>query len=354
MTASTSRKIKVLIVDDSAIVRQLLSRFLSMDAEIEVVGAAADAFIAKDLIEKHRPDVMTLDIEMPKMDGLTFLERLMPQYPMPVVIVSSLTEKGGAITLKALQLGAVDFVTKPSARDPGGLGSVVNELCDKIKVAAGVDVKHLKRADYHKPAKCVPQAIGNHTKLIAIGASTGGTEAIRLILRTLPPEVPGIVVVQHMPPGFTALYAKDLNGVADIEVVEGRTGEKVAPGKAIIAPGGQQMRIRPTLRGGYDVECYPGVKVSGHSPSVDVLFDSVAQVVGRYATGILLTGMGRDGAEGLAKMRENGAYTLAQDEKSCVVFGMPKVAIELGAVMHVVPLEEIAGHLLWHLKKGAA
>ena len=354
MTTELPRKIKVLIVDDSAIVRQLLSRALAQDATLEIVGVAADPFIAKEMIERHRPDVITLDVDMPKMDGITFLERLMPQHPMPVVMVSSLTEKGGAITLRALQIGAVDFVTKPSAGAPDGLNSMVNELREKIKVASGVDLRHLKRADYRPPSRSAAPPVASpgykgETRLIAIGASTGGTEAIRRLILSLPLDVPGIVIVQHMPPGFTSLYANDLNALSNLQVVEARTGEKVEPGKVIIARGGEQMQLRPTLRGGFDVECFRGERVNGHCPSVDVLFQSVAREAGRYAAGILLTGMGRDGAEGLAQMRKSGARTIAQDEKSCVVFGMPKAAIELGAAMDVLALEDIAGHLMMNL-----
>ena len=349
MTVMAPPKIKVLIVDDSAVTRQVLERALAVDPAIEIVGKAGNPYVATEMIQQLQPHVMTLDVDMPRMDGITFLAKLMPQYPMPVIMVSSYTHEGGTLTLKALQLGAVDFVTKPASGDPGALESMIGELIAKIKIAALVDVRSLQFATKTRPpALCsrpepaVLPVLHGGKRIIAIGASTGGTEAIRLLVAGLGRHVPGVVVVQHMPPGFTALYAQDLNQLTDLEVIEARTGEIVKPGKVIIARGGDHLRVRPTLRGGFDVECFRGERVNGHCPSVDVLFGSVAREAGKFAVGVLLTGMGRDGAEGLAAMRAAGAHTLAQDEASCVVFGMPKAAIELGAAAQVLPLNEIA------------
>ena len=346
-------KIKVLIVDDSSMVRQIFTQGLSMDTGIEVVGAAADPYIARDMIAKYRPHVLTLDVEMPRMDGVEFLRKLMPQYPIPTIMVSSLTQKGKKITLDALEAGAIDFISKPTSNMSDGLNSMLMELRTKIKIASTANVSHWK----NKKNECLRKisddnnALSETThKIIAIGASTGGTEAIRRVINEMPASSPGIVIVQHMPPGFTKLFAEGLNNTALMQVVEGQTGETVIPGKAIIAPGGMHMTIKRT-GGIYKVECKEGEKVNGHCPSVEVLFQSVAKEVGANAVGAMLTGMGGDGAKGMLEMKKAGAYNLAQNQESSVVFGMPKVAIELGAVNEIIPLNEMASRLTTIIRK---
>lgn len=337
------RKIKVLVVDDSALVRDILSQGLSLDPEIEVVGTASDPYNARDKIVQLKPDVLTLDVEMPRMDGVEFLRRLMPQYPMPVVVVSALTKKGAAVTLDAMEAGAVEVVTKPSADVARGLNEMLSDLRSKVKIAAITNVsawKAMQRAA-ERPLKINSKALAESTdKVIAIGASTGGTEAIRRVLRTLPSATPGIVIVQHMPAGFTKHFADSLNDSCAMEVLEAKTGDRVLPGRALIAPGGQQMIV---VRSGgvYLVQCHPGESVNGHCPSVEVLFDSVAKYVGPNAIGIMLTGMGTDGADGMVAMRKAGARTMAQDEATSVVFGMPRVAFERGGAERLVPLDGI-------------
>jgi two-component system, chemotaxis family, protein-glutamate methylesterase/glutaminase len=335
--------VKVLVVDDSAIVRKVLSEELSRERGIEVVGTAPDPFVARDKIVRLRPDVITLDIEMPRMDGLTFLKKLMRHYPLPVIIVSSLTKKGGKLAMEALSLGALEVISKPSAAYSVGDMSV--QLADKIRAVARVDVRGKMQAQPETPA---PEAVkttralsATTNKIIAIGASTGGTEAIKAVLSGMPPNAPGILVVQHMPAKFTTSFAERLDGLCAMNVKEAEDGDSVVNGRVLIAPGNYHMLLR---RSGarYYVQVKTGPMVHHQRPSADVLFKSVADYAGANAIGIILTGMGADGAEGLLKMREAGARTIAQDEQSCVVFGMPKEAIKLGAAEKVVSLEQIS------------
>ncbi|MBF0442441.1 MAG: chemotaxis response regulator protein-glutamate methylesterase [Oligoflexales bacterium] len=345
-----SKKIRLLIVEDSPMMRYILTQGLSKDPEIEVISTASDPYAARDKIIEFRPDVLTLDVEMPKMDGISFLEKLMPQYPLPVVMVSSLTERGKSITLKALELGAVDFVTKPTADVHDGINMMMSELRTKIKTASTANVSHFKKpmkAPQVEEEKYSLEHCGN--KIIAIGASTGGTDAIRQIITKLPKDTPGIVIVQHMPKGFTEMYARNLNEISKVEVMEGKSGDRVVPGRAVIAPGGMQMELRKTGIF-YEVSIYEGDKVGGHRPSVDVLFNSVAACAGSNAVGMILTGMGCDGSGGLLKMREKGAYTIAQNAETSIIFGMPKVAIEIGACEAVWGLQDIPTNLLRYLR----
>ena len=338
------KRIRVLVVDDSALVRELLTAGLAKDPELEVVGSAANPYIARDKIVELRPDVMTLDVEMPRMDGVDFLRRLMPQYPIPVIMVSALTQKGAQITLEALEAGAIDFVTKPSTDVARGLNQMLADLRQKIKMAAKVDLSAWKNRAVRreKPSPVVVRtALSESTdKVIAIGASTGGTEAIRRVISSFPANMPGIVIVQHMPPGFTKHFSDNLNEICEMDVQEAKTGDRVMPGRVLIAPGGKHMTVRRS-GGIYLVDCQEGENVNGHCPSVDVLFHSVARYVAGNAVGVILTGMGGDGADGLLAMRQAGARTIAQDEATCVVFGMPKVAIDRGGVEKIGPLDTI-------------
>jgi len=332
---------RVLIVDDSAVVRQIFSQQLARDPEIEVVGTAPDPFVARDLIVEHRPDVVTLDIEMPRMDGLTFLRKLMHYHPMPVVVVSSLTPAGGGLALEALSAGAVDVMCKPGSSFT--VGDMALQLAEKVKGAAHADVKKA-RAELVPAGE--PRALSRTTnQILAIGASTGGTVALEHILRRLPPNAPGTVVTQHMPEQFTTYFAARLKEVTLLDVREAQDGDSVTPGVALIAPGNRHLLLR---RSGarYYVQVRDGPRVNRHRPSVDVMFRSVAQAAGGNAVGVILTGMGGDGAQGLLEMKQAGAVTFAQDEQSCVVFGMPKVAIEVGAVDKVLPLDRMASAIL--------
>ena len=337
-------KVRVLIVDDSAVVRQVFSRELSRDPEIEVVGVAPDPYIARNKIVELRPDVITLDIEMPRMDGITFLRKIMRHLPLPVVIVSSLTERGGELAMEALEAGAVDVMCKPGAAYAVGDMSV--ELSDKIKAAARVGVRPRQSMPV-SPAQPVRQTALTRTtnKVVAVGASTGGTEALVSLLSALPGNAPGLLIVQHMPEFFTRSFADRLNQVSAMEVKEAEDGDRVVPGRALLARGNYHMLLRRS-GANYLVQVKSGPLVTRHRPSVDVLFKSVAQFAGRNAVGVIMTGMGGDGAKGMLEMRECGARTIAQDEATCVVFGMPKVAIELGAVEAVVPLNRIAPTIL--------
>jgi two-component system, chemotaxis family, protein-glutamate methylesterase/glutaminase len=342
-----AKTIRVLIVDDSALVREILATGLASDPEIEVVGTATDPFNARDKIVKLRPDVMTLDVEMPKMDGVEFLHQLMPQFPVPVVMVSALTERGQKITLEALEFGAVDFVTKPRSNVANGLQMMMRELIAKVKIASTANVSHWKNRP--QPKAAVPRAArplaASTNRVIVIGASTGGTEAIKEVITRFPVNTPGVVIVQHMPGGFTKLFAERMNELCAMEVREAVDGDSVIPGRVLVAPGGKQMKI---LRSGgsYRVSCKDGSKVNGHIPSVEILMNSAATALGRHAIGVMLTGMGGDGAKGLLAMRQTGARTLAQDEASCVVFGMPRVAWEAGAAEKLVPLRKISDLVL--------
>lgn len=340
------KKIKVLIVDDSAVVRKVFREELSRDKDLEVVGTAPDPYVARDKIVKLKPDVITLDIEMPRMDGLTFLKKLMKFYPLPVIIVSSLTKKGGRLAMEALSTGALEVISKPSSAYSVGEMSV--QLIDKIKAVARVKVESKKeiKVSADKPLKATTEALSVTTnKIIAIGASTGGTEALRVVLSTMPPNAPGILVVQHMPAHFTTSFAERLNELSMITVKEAKDGDSVVNGLALIAPGNYHMLLK---RSGarYYVQIKTGPMVHHQRPAADVLFHSVANYAGRNAVGAVLTGMGSDGAQGLLKMREAGARTVVQDEKSCIIFGMPKEAIKLGAAEKVVPLQNITGTAL--------
>lgn len=340
----------MLIIDDSALVRDILRKGLSQDPGIEVVGTAADVYIARDYIVHLQPDVLTLDIEMPKMDGIAFLERLMPQYPIPVVVVSSLTQKGKEITLQALSAGAVDFVAKPTTDVVQGLQSMLLELRAKIKIASTANVAFHKTANTAQKSTLQrfqsSKALAESTdKIITIGASTGGTEAIRKIITVLPRAMPGIVIVQHMPPGFTKTFANRLNEESLLTVKEAESGDRVMPGVVLVAPGDYHLEIHRS-GGRYEVRCNHEEKVNGHRPSVDVLFYSTAKYGGNNSCGVILTGMGSDGAQGLKQMREAGAFTIGQDEQSSTVYGMPKVAFDVGAVELVCPLDRIASVLV--------
>lgn len=331
------RKIRVLVVEDSLFFRELLVKYLNRNPEIEVVASASDPFEARDMIVKYKPDVMTLDIEMPRMSGLEFLKKLMPQYPMPVVMISSLSDK----VFEALNAGAVDFVVKPAMSDRKKLEELIlNDLPTKIKIASTAKIGNIRRGTVPELAETIKG--DNKSLVVAIGASTGGTEAITTVLKDFGPDIPGTVIVQHMPAGFTEIYAKRLNDQCRVTVKEAKNGDKVIPGQVLIAPGGDcQMRLIK-VKDTYQVEITPGPKVNGHCPSVDVLFDSVASSAGSRALGIILTGMGADGAKGLLEMRKAGARTIGQDESTCVVYGMPRAAFEIGAVEYQEKIEDIA------------
>lgn len=355
-------KIRVLTVDDSALMRQVLAMLLSKDPDIEVVGSAPDPYIAREKIKALNPDVLTLDVEMPKMDGLTFLEKLMRGHPMPVVMVSSLTEAGCETTLRALELGAVDFIAKPKIDLREGMEEIAQDLIGKIKAAAVAKVRGQGRetrghdiSGSSPRASCLsPLAATSMIKttdtIIAIGSSTGGTEAVKTVLEGLPPDTPPILITQHMPERFTKTWADRLNGLCRISVKEAEDGDSVLPGHALVAPGNYHMVLaRSGAR--YSVKINRDAPVNRHRPSVDVLFDSVARTAGRNAVGVILTGMGGDGAKGLLAMKQAGAYTIAQDEASCVVFGMPKEAVKLGAVDEILPLSDIPGAVLAHMSR---
>jgi len=341
--------IRLLIVDDSALMRQLLTQIFGSDAQIEVIGVAADPFVARDKIKALNPDVLTLDIEMPRMDGLTFLEKLMRAHPMPVVMISSLTEKGADTTLRALSLGAVDYVSKPKLDVSSGTVEQAEEIVAKVKAAARARIRSAPAAaSTSGEVASRPMSFAATHKVVAIGASTGGTEALRELLMPLPADFPGIVMVQHMPEAFTGPFAKRLDGICKIHVQEARDGDRILPGHALLAPGGHQMAV--VRRGAeYGVRVYRGERVNRHLPSVDVLFNSCAQQMGRNALGVILTGMGNDGAQGMLRMKEAESYTIAQDEATCVVFGMPKEAIRLGAAQEILPLDRIPGVLMERL-----
>lgn len=340
--------IKVLVVDDSALVRKVLTDLLNQDPRIEVVGTAADGAFAMRKIQELSPDVITLDVEMRQVGGLDFLKQLMQERPLPVVMVSAHTQKGAEVTLKALELGAVDFVAKPQAGSALALTEVGQQLVEKVKSAALAKIRFPRLAQ--RPAAVVERpkplaaplrvAGAGRYDLIAIGASTGGTEAIREVLVQLHPDCPGIVITQHMPEGFTAAFARRLDGLCEIEVKEAENGDVVTPGRALIAPGHSHLKVR-RVGGQIQAVLDNGPVVNRHRPSVEVLFLSVAQTIGRRSIGVMLTGMGADGAKAMLELRNSGAFTIAQDEESCVVFGMPKEAIAAGAVQDVVALDRI-------------
>ena len=339
------QNIRVLVVDDSMLFRKYLVQGLNEIQGLEVVAEARDAFEARDAIIKYRPDVMTLDIEMPKMSGLEFVKKLMPQYPLPVVMVSALDGK----VFDAMQAGAVDFVSKPTSMSQEAVKNFIRqELAVKVKIASTVKKSKLKMAAPVQHTSHSPLRSGKK-EIIAIGASTGGTEAIRQVIENFGNDIPGIVIVQHMPVGFTGMYAGRLNDICQVSVKEAQTGDVVKPGQVLIAQGDKHMRL-VKVNNTYQVDCQMGEKVSGHRPSVDVFFHYVAQVAGNKALGIILTGMGRDGAEGLLAMKNAGAVTIGQDENSCIVYGMPKVAYDLGAVDYQLPLDNISDKVYQLLK----
>lgn len=345
------KPIKVLIVDDSALARDVLKKGLAADPEIEVVGTASDAYVARDRIVLRKPDVVTLDIEMPKMDGLEFLKRLMPQYPLPVVVVSALAEPGASTTLDALENGALDFVLKPSSSMGGGLETMMDELRTKIKTAAQADLSAWTNRVPKTNRQATGQFLAGTTdKIIAIGASTGGTVALANIIEAFPADMPGTVIVQHMPPVFTKLFAERMDGLAAVEVKEAETGDRLHNGRVLIAPGGKHLTVYRS-GGNYHVRCSDGEQVNGHRPSVDVLFNSVSKFVGPNAIGVVLTGMGRDGADGLLAMRKAGARTLAQDKESSVVFGMPAEAYKNGGAERLVNIADVPAELTSLLKE---
>jgi two-component system chemotaxis response regulator CheB len=329
----SGKRIRVLVVDDSLLFREVLSRGIASDPNIEVVAKAVDPFDARDKILEYAPDVMTCDVEMPKMNGIEFIRRLLPQYPLPVIVVSTVSEA----VFDAMNVGAVDFVTKPDMRLPKSVESFINDLIAKIKIAAQAKVTQPKTT--HITEKFETSNVQSN-KLIAIGASTGGTEAIYNVLKHLPSNIPGIVIVQHIPPMFSRMFAERLNNQTQLVVKEAQAGDYVEQGKVLIAPGDKHMKIKK-IGDRFKVEVFHNERVNGHCPSVDVLFESVAKEVGSNAIGIILTGMGYDGAKGLLAMRRKGARTLGQDEKTSVVYGMPKVAYEIGAVEKQAALDII-------------
>ncbi len=333
MGANGAKKIKVLIVDDSLLFREVLSRSISADPLLEVVASATDPYDARDKIIRYSPDVMTCDVEMPKMNGIEFIRQLLPQYPLPVVVVSSVSYA----VFDAMNAGAIDFVTKPTKKDASSIEKFIDELISKIKVAANAKVT---AADKPEAANIASHYRLDDKSIIAMGASTGGTEALYNILTSLPAQMPGIVIVQHIPPLFSRMFAERLNDNTRLNVKEADNGDWVEPGKVLIAPGDQHMSIKK-IGNKYKVNVYKGEKVSGHCPSVDVMFDSVATAAGKNAIGVILTGMGSDGAKGLLNMRQMGAKTIGQNESSSVVYGMPRVAFEIGAVEKVAPLQKI-------------
>mgnify|MGYP006271042657 CR=1 FL=1 len=352
----SGRRTRVLIVDDSAVVRKILAQELSRYRDIEIVGTAVDPYVARDKIISLKPDVITLDLEMPRMDGLSFLARLMKHYPLPVVVLSSLTPQNSETALKALELGAVEVLCKPGAAYTAG--DVSRNLANAIRAAAAARMPAPGRPPGTQPSvrpvsrNRVHLKVTTH-KVIAIGASTGGTKAIEAILRAMPLTAPGIIIVQHMPEHFTTAFARRLHELCDIEVREAMDGDRVLPGLALVAPGNQHMLLNRT-GGNYTVQIRDGVPVYYQRPSVDVLFHSVARHAGKNAVGVILTGMGADGARGLLAMRQAGARTLAQDEESCIVFGMPKEAIRLGAVEEVATLPDMARRIIDVLEEARA
>lgn len=350
-----SRKLKVLVIDDSALIRSVMNEIINREKDMECVGAAPDPLVAREMIKALNPDVLTLDVEMPKMDGLDFLERLMRLRPMPVLMVSTLTEKSSEITFRALELGAVDFVSKPKLDIARGMEESAIEITDKIRAAAQARVRRTLVAPLIQEKLSVdailPSVAGRYSsteKLIVIGASTGGTEAIKEVLTRLPADAPGVLVTQHMPEHFTKSFAARLNTLCKISVKEAEHNERVLPGHAYIAPGDSHLLLKRS-GANYVINLDHGPLVNRHRPSVDVLFRSTANVAGANAIGIILTGMGKDGVQGLLEMRRAGSYTIAQDEATCVIFGMPKEAIAAGGVCEVLPLQNIARRTMENL-----
>lgn len=338
------KKIRVLCVDDSALVRSLMRQIINSHPDMEVVALAPDPLVARELIKLHNPDVLTLDVEMPRMDGLDFLERLMRLRPMPVVMLSSLTERNSEVTLRALELGAVDFVTKPKLGLRDGLLEYSEIIADKIRAAAAARPRRPAAAAV--PPRRLARPYSTTEKLVLIGASTGGTEAIRQVLEPLPPDSPAIMITQHMPAGFTRSFVQRLDGLCAMHVHEAEQGQRVLPGHVYLAPGGVAHMLLARSGANYVVELDASEPVNRHRPSVDVLFHSAAAVAGGNAVGVILTGMGKDGAQGLLAMRRAGALTYAQDEASCVVFGMPREALHIGAAAEAVALADMSQRIL--------
>lgn len=350
-----SRKLKVLVIDDSALIRSVMKAIINRERDMECVGAAPDPLAAREMIKELNPDLLTLDVEMPKMDGLDFLERLMRSRPMPVLMVSTLTERGANITFRALELGAVDFVSKPKLDIARGMEAAATEITDKIRMVAQARVRKTPVAPVIQERlsadAILPSVAGRYSsteKLIVIGASTGGTEAIKEVLTKLPADAPGVLVTQHMPEHFTKSFADRLNTLCKIAVKEAEHNERVLPGHAYIAPGHSHLLLKRS-GANYVVKLDQGPLVNRHRPSVDVLFRSAANVAGANAIGIILTGMGKDGVQGLLEMKQAGCYTIAQDEATCVIFGMPKEAIAAGGVCEVLPLQNIARRTMENL-----
>ena len=349
-------KIKVLVIDDSALIRSLLTEIINSQTDMEVVGAAPDPLVARDMIKQLNPDVLTLDVEMPKMDGLEFLERLMRLRPMPVVMVSTLTERGSEITLRALELGAIDFVTKPKMSIVDGMHEYTNLIADKIRAAVHARIIALPRQSTVVKDPDLPAMMRNpllsSEKLLIIGASTGGTEAIKAFLLQMPSDCPGILITQHMPAGFTKSFANRLDSLCQISVKEAEGGERILPGHAYIAPGDKHLLL---VRSGanYVTQLSDEAPVNRHKPSVDVLFASAAVAAGKNAVGVILTGMGKDGAVGMKQMKNAGAYNFAQNEESCVVYGMPKEAVAHGGVDEVAHLLDLPKLVLNYLVKNS-
>ena len=345
-------KIKVLVIDDSALIRSLLTEIINSQRDMEVVGAAPDPLIAREMIKQLNPDVLTLDVEMPKMDGLDFLEKLMRLRPMPVVMVSTLTERGSEITMRALELGAVDFVTKPKMSITDGMLEYTDVIADKIRTASKARIATLQRHVSTQATSAAPAQLRNplisSEKLLIIGASTGGTEAIKSFLLQMPSDCPGILITQHMPAGFTKSFANRLDSLCQISVKEAAGGERILPGHAYIAPGDKHLLL---ARSGanYVTQLSDAPPVNRHKPSVDVLFESAAEYAGKNVIGVILTGMGKDGAVGMAQMHDAGAYTFAQNEESCVVYGMPREAVAHGGVDEVAHLLDLPKLVLNHL-----
>lgn len=344
-----ARKIRVLIVDDSALIRSLLTEIINQYPDMEAVGAASNPLVAREMIKTLNPDVLTLDVEMPKMDGLTFLEKLMRLRPMPVLMISSLTEQGSEAALKALEIGAVDFLAKPKLGIVDGLQNYSDEIAEKIRVAFQTRVS--QRATVRQPVHGLPSIggkISTTEKIIAVGASTGGTEAIKEFLLRMPPDAPGIVIAQHMPEAFTKSFAARLDSLCKVTVKEAEGEERILPGHVYIAPGHSHLKVKRS-GANYMTELSQLPPVNHHRPSVEVLFRSVAEYAGKNAIGVMLTGMGKDGAVGMLEMRQAGAYNFAQNEATCVVFGMPREAIAIGAVDEIVPIQEMTEHVLSRL-----
>jgi len=353
-------KTRVVVVDDSALVRSILTEIINRQPDMECIGAASDPLVAREMIRTLNPDVITLDVEMPRMDGLDFLSRLMRLRPMPVVMVSTLTERGAEVTIKALELGAIDFVAKPKIGVAEGIRQLAQDITDKIRVAAKARVH---RSSVPVPGGTAPTApakpvtmasIGRMSteKIIFIGASTGGTEATKDVLMQLPPDCPAVVITQHMPPGFTTSYAKRLDGLCKIRVKEAQDGERILPGHGYIAPGGLHLSVERS-GANYIARVQDGEPINRHKPSVEALFLSAARVVGPNALGVMLTGMGADGAKAMKVMKDAGSFNICQDEATCVVFGMPREAIAAGAADEVLPLNQIAGKLIERLRSTA-